>query len=455
MALTGRKRKRQLEHFTDRGKKVVWNWIDVPQLELETASTTTSVKFPILELPTNLIFDILSRLPLKSICRCRSVCKTFLELLEHPYFAQLHLAKASSTTVSLALQKHIGYQGFLCFHLIDLDDVSKAAPCSTVCYHDVCHARSHPHPDHSLTTQNAEFYFYDRGAAVVGSCNGLLCLYYALQNAYCIFNPVLGEYVVCPCQTLSAPAYTYINHSGFGFCSSTRQYKIVRFMCVASVDSLASLPKTEVVVEIHTLGSESWRKMHNVPHPKIQGSFNSFLNGCLHWITTSRKPSDLICSLDLEKECIRILPPPYHFSQSYVNKISWITVGTLRGCICLCYVNDDNLFEVWVMKDYGVKESWIKDFSIDINFYSGLRMEHLNHPIKFLNNGDLWVVSGNALVSYCPRAGTFKDLKVLDSWKTEVIVHIPSFISLKHALEGKHVEVKNLSRVRPSKISVI
>ncbi|KAL3515783.1 hypothetical protein ACH5RR_022685 [Cinchona calisaya] len=455
MALIGKKRKRRLGQLIGRGKKNDLNWIDLKPPEVETAAVTTSVNFPILELPINLIYDILSRLPLKSICRCRRVCKAFLEILKHPYFAQLHLSRTPSITVSLALQKHIGHQGFLCFHLLDLDEVSRAAPCSTVCYHDVCHSRSQPHPYRSLTLQNADFYFYDRGATVVGSCNGLLCLYYPLQNAYCVFNPILGEYVVCPCLATSTAAYTYFHQSGFGFCPSTGQYKIFRFMCATSVDSLTILTKTEILIEMHTLGFESWRKIYDVPCPRIPGSFDPFLNGCFHWITTSQKPSDLICSLDLEKECFSLLPPPCHFSQSYVNKISWITVGILGGCLCLCYVYEDNLFEVWVMKDYGVKESWVKDFSIAIDFYSGLNMEHLNHPIKFLDNGDLWLVSGNSLVSFCPRAGTFKDFKVLESWKTEVVVHIPSFISLRHALEGKNLEVKNLGRARPADIRVI
>ncbi|CDO97661.1 unnamed protein product [Coffea canephora] len=456
MALTGKKRKRRLEQLPGTGKKSGWNWIDGQQSEFETAAVTIVVNFPILELPVNLIYDILSRLPLRSICCCRLVCKTFLELLAQPYFAQLHLAKTSLTTVSLALQKNIFQQGLLCFHLLDIDEVSKGAPCSTACHHDICRAGSPSHPCRSLTTQNADFYFSAREAVIVGSCNGLLCLYYALQNAYVILNPILGEYVVSGCLPSSTPAYTYMNHSGFGFCPGTRQYKIVRFMCVTYVvGSLVFTPETEVMVEIHTLGSTSWRKIYNVPCPKIQGSFDPLLNGCFHWITTSCKPSDLICSLDLEKECLKHLPTPRHFSQSYVNKISWITVGILGGCLCLCYVYEDNLFEAWVMKDYGVKESWTKDFSITINFYSGLRLEHLNRPIKFLNNGDLWLVSDNSVVSFSPRAGTFKDFKVLEPWVTEVVVHTPSFISLKHALQGNNLEVKYLGRARPAKISVM
>lgn len=93
---------------------------------------------------------------------------------------------------------------------------------------------------------------------------------------------------------------------------------------------------------------------------------------------------------------------------------------------------------------YGAKESWTKHFSIDINFYCGLRGEDFHHPIKFSHNGDLWLVSKfNSVVSYCPEKRSFKDLCPLGAlWKTEVIAHIPSFLSLKNAVAGQNLEAK-------------
>uniref|UniRef100_A0A5B7CAE4 F-box domain-containing protein n=1 Tax=Davidia involucrata TaxID=16924 RepID=A0A5B7CAE4_DAVIN len=414
------------------------------QQQCQTRETMSELNFRILELPTHIICDILSRLPLKSILYCRCVCKMFLKILTDSYFAKIHLTKAPTTTASLILREHFGLSGFLYIYMIDLDETS-----STSCSTDYHHSRGGGccRPRHALTKQNAELRFRDGKATLVGSCNGLLCLYHAsLQNPiYHICNPILGEYTVVPHLIPSTSVYTYLNYSGFGFCPKTNQYKVIRFMCLTSFDPFTALTLRKTVAEIYTLGSESWRSISDAPSPKTQGSFDPFLNGALHWITDSRRASDLICSFDLEAEQFRPVPPPAHFDPDYVRKISWINIGVLRGCLCICYVFGDAQFEVWVMKDYGVKESWIKEFAINVKFYCGLRVEDLHQPIKFLNNGDLWFIcKSHSLVSYSPQKGTFRDFKALGPHKTEVIVHIPSFISLKDTAMGKNLKVKNV-----------
>ncbi|CAL5336327.1 unnamed protein product [Camellia sinensis] len=47
------------------------------------------------ELPTHIVFDILSRLPIKTLFNCRSVCKLWLSLISSdPQFAKLHLSRS-------------------------------------------------------------------------------------------------------------------------------------------------------------------------------------------------------------------------------------------------------------------------------------------------------------------------------------------------------------------------
>lgn len=40
----------------------------------------------------------------------------------------------------------------------------------------------------------------------------------------------------------------------------------------------------------------------------------------------------------------------------------------LRGCLSASASHDNKQLEVWVMKEYGVKESWIKEFTIGTCF---------------------------------------------------------------------------------------
>ncbi|KAK2654317.1 hypothetical protein Ddye_014173 [Dipteronia dyeriana] len=45
------------------------------------------------DIPPPIIVDILSRLPVKSLCRFRCVSKPWLALINHPRFAKMHLSR--------------------------------------------------------------------------------------------------------------------------------------------------------------------------------------------------------------------------------------------------------------------------------------------------------------------------------------------------------------------------
>ncbi|KAI5658202.1 hypothetical protein M9H77_26995 [Catharanthus roseus] len=421
--------------------------------------------FPILELETNILYEILSRLPLRSILACRCVCKTFLKILkDDPFFIQLHLARAR-TTVNLVLEGCVYDQSWLVFSMFDLDQGFRAS-CSIDCQHSSCRPGNPFSP--ARAWQNAEFCILNRRTALVGECNGLLCLYSDLssQPLYVICNPVLGEYLPLPYLSPSTtPVVSYFNISGFGF-SESGEYKVIHFASLKSVDPLTSLPSRKMVVDIGTLSSGLWRRISDAPCPKIRGSFDSLLNGSLHWITNSHKPAELLCSLNLESENFMSLPPPSHFNLDFMNKISGTNVGVLGGSLCLCYVKEKSHFEAWVMKDYGVKESWMKQFSIDIAFYSGLRRVDFYKPLKFLSNGELWLQqSFNCLISYNPQTGTFKDFEVPEhlsngiiqghqgpTLHSGVILHYPTLISLQNAVKGKNLTVVKYGKDRRTKV---
>ncbi|KAI3448388.1 hypothetical protein Pfo_005053 [Paulownia fortunei] len=417
------------------------NLIDEQQCFNSEASTSTLIS-PLLELPVHIICDILSRLPLMNIFRCRCVCKMFLKLLKDPYFSKIHLARAPTLTTNLILQENVGKWGALHFFTFDFSE-STLSSCSSDDQNIRCYfSRGLP----SLSKLNAEFSFRTQRLTLVGSCNGLLCLYFDSSSKpfYGICNPILGECIKLPRLTASAPLYTYANHSGFGYCPRMKQYKVISFMYVTSFDPVNSVDSKRMVADVHTLGSDSWRRIENAPCPK-RNSFDPFLHGALHWITSSNRPSELISSFDLEREKFKLVPPPAHFNLQYANKVSWINIGVLRGCLCICYIYEDAEFEVWVMREYGVKESWTKEFSIDMKFYCKLRVEDLHRPIKFFSNGDLWFISSSdSLVSFSPKKRTFKELRSMGPWKTEVTAHDLSFISLKDVAGEKSPKVKNL-----------
>lgn len=374
-----------------------------------------------------IFFDVLSRLPLGSIFTCKLVCKKFLRILKDPYFAEIHLTK-TPPQVNITLQRCRTHRFCLSFFTIHperyFDMVSSSS--STDAQIGLQTIRSHP--PRPLTKQNEICFAKDMLATIVGECRGMICLYHHLLPVYCIRNPIIHDFFVFHYQPRPTPAHSYLDLSGFGYCPRTKVYKVIRFTSMSSQDPMTSLSEAEI--EIHTVGSHTWRRVYGAPYPNIQGSFDPYLSGFYHFLTTSSKPSELICSLDLETESFGFIQPPQHFTPGYTNKISWINVGTNRGCLCLCYVFDHSSFEVWVMKEYRDQESWRKEFSINLKLYAEAMEKELQQPLKFMANGDMWFHSSSKKVGcYKPESGNFRIFESLGALTSNLIVYNPSFIS--------------------------
>ncbi|KAK9285714.1 hypothetical protein L1049_024913 [Liquidambar formosana] len=187
-------------------------------------------------------------------------------------------------------------------------------------------------------------------------------------------------------------------------------------------------------------------------------SFPAFLNGTLHWFCKDDERADFIVSFDFGDERFRPIPPPPPYclkcpfgpipfipSSSrcfYANK-SKTGIGVLKGSLCLCDASSYDVTDIWVMKDYGVKESWFKEFKIDTSHLDRWP-KGLCQPIDVLKSGDLLMYhANNALVSY--NGVEFKYFKICEiESKFLAVAHIPSFVSLKDMM-GDKVEVLNVS----------
>ncbi|WOH04468.1 hypothetical protein DCAR_0623877 [Daucus carota subsp. sativus] len=412
---------------TEKEKKII---------EYEQRNLVNEHQYSILELPTILIYLIISKLPLMTIFSCKCVCKAFQKLVEDPYFAETHLNEAPVTSTTVIVKENLFYFPYFRPYILELDDIPKNSSCSSD--HQFSNQYTISRRSHGVAPIDVKCWFLTRNTALIGSCNGLLCLYTlsVRKPTYCVCNPVTGE-----CMTLPHPASCstdyYLNYSGFGFCLKTEQYKVIRFM--------RSAPPLRTVALVHTLGTRSWRNIGEAPQPMSRGSFNCVVDGKLHFITASNEISETVYSFDLETEKFEPVPMPSHFSPEYVSKISWISVGVISGSLCLCYMFSDAYFVVLAMQEYGIRESWIKKFAIDIKFHCGWRAVDFQRPIKFLNNGELLFLSvSNSLVSYNPRNRAFSDIKSLGYGRAEAIAHVPSFVSLKTLVFKGGIDQENI-----------
>ncbi|KAK4594325.1 hypothetical protein RGQ29_018132 [Quercus rubra] len=144
---------------------------------------------------------------------------------------------------------------------------------------------------------------------------------------------------------------------GFGFHPGTNEYKVVRIVEQEQPTGL------EQQIEVFTLGKPMW--MINRKNPfllQVQPYAASF-NGALHWLGQDKQNgSTIIVSFDLESENFQQIPTPDN-CKSRLDRKDWRVV-LLGGCLCIVDYNDHKRADIWSMKIYGVKESWIKEYTV-------------------------------------------------------------------------------------------
>ncbi|KAI5334089.1 PREDICTED: F-box/kelch-repeat [Prunus dulcis] len=139
---------------------------------------------------------------------------------------------------------------------------------------------------------------------------------------------------------------------GFGFDHSSGDYKVV----------MLSYLEGGIMFSVYTLKTGSWR-MIQWPYPykfdRMQKGV--LLNGALHWLLMDRvgveHRSSVIISFNLAEENVREIRLPL----ASIDTRDYI-VGAFRDCLCLIHSGADGGMhnEFWIMKEYGVRESWTK-----------------------------------------------------------------------------------------------
>lgn len=168
---------------------------------------------------------------------------------------------------------------------------------------------------------------------------------------------------------------------------------------------LASIDYSEL--DIFTLRSNCWIRILNVPYQMSCGVILIF-NGALHWIANpigGTEEAIVLATYEIGDGRFKTLP------RDFDDKFEIVYVGVLAGCLCLTA----NLYGVrtvvWVMKDYGVQESWTRLFTIDQHTSAGsFKFLKLIKPLK---NGDLVFQKDHSeLFLYDPDQGEARTRKI-------------------------------------------
>jgi len=319
---------------------------------------TTTKTLPIL--PFDLLIEILCRLPVKLLLQLRYLCKSFNSLITDPKFAEKHLRLSTTHHLIVSTTNNLGQLLLLDFPMPS--DFST----STVTYPDC------------LKNGNCPFR--------VHSCGGILCLTMYNNAPAILWNPSIRTFkILPPLDNKRFSAYS------FGYDHCINNYKIVA--CSPDID------KTEV--SVHTLGTNSWKRIQDFPYSDPFCGFGMFVSGTINWLTIDDVSySHVIISLDLEKESYQKLPLPD------LEKDILKTLGVLRDCLCIS-ANRTFVFDVWIMKEYGNKDSWT-------NLY---RVPHMKGWVLCLYPKALYISEDEQLLM------GFYDSQGFGSYKLKLVVY--------------------------------
>ncbi|KAI7979504.1 F-box protein CPR1 [Camellia lanceoleosa] len=125
-------------------------------------------------------------------------------------------------------------------------------------------------------------------------------------------------------------------------------------------------------VEIYELTTSSWRSVNPMGFPYVFGEHSSqtFLNGAAHWVghypnKLGGPSSSLIVSFDMGNEVFGVIMVPEGLSFLPLQS----RVAVLEECLSVIHFTLSLYGDtccVWAMKQYGVPESWTKQFTIDL-----------------------------------------------------------------------------------------
>ncbi|XP_050368956.1 putative F-box protein At3g52320 [Argentina anserina] len=325
--------------------------------DLNTKGTT------IMDLPEDIIVDILLRLPVKSLCCIQCVSKTSFDIARTPEFATLY----SLRLLDPATNSHIftfpqlilytksfnqEYESLVTLQSVEyisgknrLTKTRQSARVSKLCF------------------KNCSYASYGQVDFVY--CN-LLCFYRGYELPRLLVNPLRGEVLELPGGNIGGSVNSW---SGIGFDHVTSTYKIVTILPQANGNN-------HIIAQVLVFGTSSWRKILLVsPCDGMKIIFGTesknttYTSGHMHCLIYGNDGIRHIISFDFNKEELHEIPLPNDSLRlSYYS--SDLTLLNLRGFLAIVNFGSrrrrKDHIEIWALKSYD-KKKWELLHQIEIN----------------------------------------------------------------------------------------
>ncbi|KAJ6991923.1 F-box protein CPR30-like [Populus alba x Populus x berolinensis] len=312
-------------------------------------------------IPFDIITRILSNLDIKTLLCFRSVSKGWRSLIDSSGFINTHMSLSIKTNTNNTLLI-LGEGGL---NPINFDDLS---------------------PGDLLNLQDQPFISIGwQDVRLMGSCNGLVCLSND-DGDVVILNQSTREHKRIlslvrhgfELSVGSAPDkhWVWVSAYGFGYDAVSNDYK---FVSIAKFLGIGFTFK-ESEMTIYSAKKDLWGVI-KIPYDMLStdDKMGVYVHGSLHWIAKGSIWRDIIVGFDLGLDEFREVPQPDYGGNIVID----IDLGVLGSYLCVFAKFRDRSADVWIMKEYGVEESWSKVFSISRNvlFYDSVR------PLSYSRRG--------------------------------------------------------------------
>ncbi|XP_076923059.1 F-box/kelch-repeat protein At3g06240-like [Bidens hawaiensis] len=256
------------------------------------------------ELAFDVLEEILIQLDVKDVIRCKSVCKSWQSLISGPRFVKAHLN-----------------------HNIKSDRDNQR----------LGHRRIHAYVEVNWTY-------------IVGSCNGLVCIY-PKAGEFLVTNPSTRQQRIL--QTLpymlkeKEDMISHIECWGFGYDSSSDDYKVV----AGFRKDRHTITKQTTFFHVLTLKSNTWKVIGELEYQNMYVRKGILCDGVLYWfITKENYREKIIIYLDLSTEELKEIPQPD--DADYNNgPFSTHRLGLVQDCLCIHSCPFRESYNIWVMKN--------------------------------------------------------------------------------------------------------
>nr|XP_016463783.1 PREDICTED: F-box protein At5g49610-like [Nicotiana tabacum] len=327
----------------------------------------------------DIIMEILIRLPVKSLLQFKCVSKSWQALISDPYFKMKHLNHAKNNHKLLVCQSSLDRGDMertikFSFYVSPLSNIQEFG----------CLSKYVQELDFPSTYKPFECHLFCclSGLAVLGFVSKFDQLF--------LWNPSTRESTLLPHLEFTRLRTMF----GLGYDAMSDGYKILK-LDVHRVD--------QPFVEILSLKSGSWRKICYYPTaicPRL-GQKNViypcqncglcvdtmvFVHGAFHWLGKTISRTYHLASFSSSNEVYGEIPLLEQIHITNEDVLSNYGLSLVEEMVCVSSTHKHQgwgTFKLWVMKDYGVKESWTVLFTIRLSdiVYAKLKYRFANGEV--------------------------------------------------------------------------